>query len=75
MERAQDINDALTYLYSYEYYSPYQEKINTIYNYIEELENKNDFFKGSPCDKCSNNIKNGGSGICHCILGTPQITC
>ena len=21
------------------------------------------------CDNCSNNIKNGGSGICHCILG------
>ena len=23
----------------------------------------------SACDNCSNNIKNGGSGICHCILG------
>ena len=23
----------------------------------------------SVCDNCSNNIKNGGSGICHCILG------
>ena len=30
---------------------------------------------GSPCDRCSNNPKNGGSGICHCILGQPQITC
>ena len=23
----------------------------------------------SVCDNCSNNSKNGGSGICHCILG------
>ena len=23
----------------------------------------------SPCDGCSNNPKNGGSGICHCTLG------
>lgn len=23
----------------------------------------------SPCDACPNNIANGGSGICHCILG------
>lgn len=29
----------------------------------------------SPCDSCSNNIKNGGSGHCNCILGTPKITC
>ena len=32
-------------------------------------------YNGSPCDHCSNNPKNGGSGICHCILGQPQITC
>ena len=25
------------------------------------------------CDKCPNNIKNGGTGMCNCILGTPQI--
>ena len=30
---------------------------------------------GSPCDRCSNNPKNGGSGICHCILGHPQVIC
>ena len=29
----------------------------------------------SPCEHCSNNPKNGGTGICHCILGSPQITC
>ena len=27
----------------------------------------------SPCQNCSNNPKNGGSGICHCILGTQLI--
>lgn len=23
-----------------------------------------------PCQKCSNHPSNGGSGICHCILGS-----
>ena len=32
-------------------------------------------YNGSPCDHCSNNPKNGGSGICHCILGQPQVIC
>lgn len=31
------------------------------------------FYENSPCINCSNNPKNGGSGICHCILGS-QIT-
>ena len=26
------------------------------------------------CESCSNNPKNGGSGICFCTLGTPGIT-
>ena len=26
-------------------------------------------YEASPCVNCSNNPKNGGSGICHCILG------
>ena len=26
-----------------------------------------------PCKNCSNNPQNGGSGICHCILGTKVI--
>lgn len=30
---------------------------------------------GSPCDCCSNNPKNGGSGICDCILGQPPVIC
>ena len=27
----------------------------------------------SPCENCMNNPKNGGTRICHCILGTPTI--
>lgn len=27
------------------------------------------------CKNCPNHPSNGGSGICHCILGNPQITC
>ena len=26
-----------------------------------------------PCEKCSNNIKNGGSGNCNCTLGIRRI--
>ena len=26
------------------------------------------------CKYCQNNPKNGGSGVCQCILGTPIIT-
>lgn len=32
-------------------------------------------FEQSACANCSNNPKNGGSGICHCTLGQPKITC
>lgn len=28
-----------------------------------------------PCKTCSNHPTNGGSGICNCTLGLPQITC
>lgn len=31
-------------------------------------------FEQSACANCSNNPKNGGSGICHCTLGLPKIT-
>ena len=31
-------------------------------------------FEQSPCKNCSNNPKNGGSGICHCTLGQIQFT-
>ena len=42
--------------------------INPVYNGV------NSYNTASPCDACSNNPKNGGSGICHCILGSPKIT-
>lgn len=29
----------------------------------------------SYCQGCSNHPSNGGSGICHCILGGTKITC
>lgn len=28
----------------------------------------------SQCASCSNHPSNGGSGICHCIIGIPDIT-
>ena len=31
-------------------------------------------FEQSACVNCSNNPKNGGSGICNCTLGLPKIT-
>ena len=44
---------------------------------LQLLLNKQQYeiFGTSACENCSNNPKNGGSGICHCILGTPPITC
>lgn len=27
------------------------------------------------CKHCPNHPSNGGSGICHCTLGSPQVTC
>ena len=28
-----------------------------------------------PCEHCPNNPKNGGSGICNCIIGLPKVIC
>ena len=33
-----------------------------------------DAYYNDSCRYCSNNPINGGSGICHCILGQPKIT-
>lgn len=27
------------------------------------------------CRTCSNHPSNGGSGICHCVMGLPQVMC
>lgn len=31
-------------------------------------------YKASPCETCSNNPRNGGSGVCNCTLGLPKIS-
>ena len=38
---------------------------------IELVGKKNNF--NPTCDSCPNNPQNGGSGICHCILGQQVI--
>ena len=64
-------------------------QINELDNYKGYLEHYNDNktieikeasyqpsnigFEASSCANCPNNPKNGGSGICHCILGLPKI--
>ena len=42
--------------------------INPKYQYIIALSYNNNTFP-SPCAKCRNNPANGGSGVCHCVLG------
>ena len=46
---------------------------------LQETENSKNVtvqsLKSQVCNKCSNNPKNGGSGICNCILGLSEITC
>lgn len=42
--------------------------LNEYYKHPVEILSTNEV-----CDKCPNNIKNGGTGMCNCILGTPQI--
>ena len=60
--------------WSYEYPRDDAVRIPFIYP-VDDSYNKNGFFTASNCEHCGNNPANGGSGICHCILGSPQITC
>ena len=51
------------------------------------INKKDDFIRYAPqpdletlsipdaCQSCSNHPLNGGSGICNCTLGTPQVKC
>lgn len=48
-------------------YEDFEFKDLNFYNYTKQ--------ENSPCDTCSNNPKNGGSGICHCILGLRDTYC
>ena len=46
------------------------------YHYVERyvpVQPSDVGYDTSPCVHCSNNPKNGGSGICHCILGQQAI--
>lgn len=54
-----------------ENYQEYEQKIPYInLPYIQPTD------ATDPCERCPNNPKNGGSGICHCILGNRnQVTC
>lgn len=72
----QEINDFIR-----EMKEPTKEEELAIQEYINSIStptgiNFYKLFDGldlMPCDTCSNNPKNGGSGICHCILATPVI--
>ena len=37
--------------------------------------NTSSAFSASPCQTCSNNPANGGSGNCNCTLGTCPVIC
>lgn len=39
------------------------------------IQTSNFGFQSDPCANCKNNPKNGGSGICLCTLGLPDIRC
>lgn len=45
-----------------------REDIHFVSKKAEEL-----YYGSLACESCSNNPKNGGTGICHCILGNPII--
>lgn len=44
------------------------------HNLFKDFEIEQSAFKQPACENCPNNSKNGGSGICHCILGQMQVT-
>lgn len=50
------------------------EEIKRINKEIEELSISNNQLVPRPCRSCPSHPSNGGSGICHCILGCPTIT-
>ena len=46
-----------------------QEKVARIPFGVNDDYLINQRYPRDPCANCSNNPKNGGSGVCHCILG------
>lgn len=56
------------------------EKDLNLIDFTKQLWNITDSMKQSSenqsvCEKCSKNPKNGGDGVCHCILGSIPIKC
>ena len=49
---------------------PEEKNQTTIINIVLNETKKTE---ASPCDGCAQNPKNGGSGVCHCILGTQVV--
>ena len=54
-----------------------QEEMRCIRQHIDNISitTENYFYddNNSQCNNCPNNPRNGGNGICHCILGTHGI--
>ena len=80
----------LTYIRDFECSTPQEKKdMNEAIRLIEQMASSSKTFENmanegltrsgnilpQDCDSCMNNPKNGGSGICHCIIGSPKITC
>ena len=50
------------------------------FNYLEIIPDRDwketqDWIFPDACRHCPNHPKNGGSSVCHCILGQPKVTC
>ena len=54
-------------------YKSMDESIGRVQTFVSNNDASNIYFNNENCDTCPSNIKNGGTGICHCILGTPII--
>lgn len=50
-------------------------KVNEEYGNFTNLQTYFNQHEENPCKNCPNHPDNGGSGICHCILGLPKVTC
>ena len=64
-------------IFEYKYPFTWEERS---FNYLEILPDRDwretqDWMFPPACRNCSNHPRNGGSGICHCTLGSPQIRC
>lgn len=60
--------------------APTKEERRGVNDYIRKISHPTgvNFYEWTipqACRSCSNHPSNGGSGICHCTLGKPQITC